>query len=146
MCCWQHTTWQSHYYTWGNIAAANWQQCCLVCVGLNMPRCACVKKKQPCINCAPLHSKVSRDYILAYLPPLPRQPPKPALVHLPLSLPTWLPAWMQISLVMKTAFGEALVHSEPSWTGEWYNRWLSTVKLNGKLYSVSGGAVGRKYV
>ena len=32
-------------------------------------------------------------------------------------------------VLMKTAFGKALAHSEP--TGEWYNRWVSVVKLSG---------------
>ena len=35
---------------------------------------------------------------------------------------------------------------EPDSSDCWYNRWLSIVHLSGKLYSLPGGAMGRKYV
>jgi hypothetical protein len=48
---------------------------------------------------------------------------------------------------MDTAFGARLNQSAPFCSnGEWYQRWLTIVHLDNKLYHIPGGSIGRQYV
>ena len=50
--------------------------------------------------------------------------------------------------LMRRAYGESIVRAKEldSIDNAWYERWLSIVRLSGQLYSLPGGAVGRRYV
>ena len=50
--------------------------------------------------------------------------------------------------LMRRAYGESIVRAKEldSIDNAWYERWLSIVRLSGRLYSLPGGAVGRRYV
>ena len=49
---------------------------------------------------------------------------------------------------MRRAYGESIVRAKEldSIDNAWYERWLSIVRLSGRLYSLPGGAVGHRYV
>ena len=54
---------------------------------------------------------------------------------------------INVDSVMNTAFGDSIIQWETNNTdNDWYNRWLSVAHMSGKLYSLPGGSVGRKYV
>ena len=49
--------------------------------------------------------------------------------------------------LMRDAYGATLIHSSGVEPAEaWYQRWNAVVHLQGKVYDLPGGAVGRKYV
>lgn len=49
---------------------------------------------------------------------------------------------------MRRAYGESIVGAKnlDSIDNAWYERWLSIVRLSGRLYSLPGGAMGCRYV
>uniref|UniRef100_A0A1X7TDW7 Uncharacterized protein n=1 Tax=Amphimedon queenslandica TaxID=400682 RepID=A0A1X7TDW7_AMPQE len=48
--------------------------------------------------------------------------------------------------LMIRAYGASLHQSQTVNETSWYQRWVSVISLNGRLYSIPGGAVGRQYV
>lgn len=143
--------------------ATGWSGPCCKCNGPNAKcvRCDCVKKRQPCINCAPsrtssCHNDVTHRQDRLKTTMVSSQPrvttSSTTTAHTPNTLLVTnvsqdSNSTEEVDLLMKRTFAEGLECSIIAGVdGGWYNRWLAIIKLSGKHYCLPGGSVGRKYV
>ena len=145
---------------------------CCQCNGVNAKckRCLCVKMKRPCLNCLPLRSNNCQNTLGHRQEKLVRQSLTSSTSDRPLAntpVPNSISTNTNtlansVSLdtrpadgdcrydsAMIRAFGVSLTNSglEQSTLCDdvWRKRWETVVHLRGRLYSLPGGSVGRKY-